>query len=203
MPEPPNEVLAFRFPRDKTVEVARVRSTLIAASRHGIRSMGWEDRYLAALPKELHLELQMLTAGSWVPLSLAVAHYTACDAMALGKHEMNAIGEDVSLRTQKTFVGTLGKAVSGAGATPWLLMMNMHRIWDRMFEGGDTAVYKIGEKEALVLLAGCPPLELTYFRVGLLAYYRALARILSRIAYTNEVPAHRASGRIGFRVSWV
>jgi hypothetical protein len=197
------EVVRFRFPRDATPPVTSVRSTLLAASRHTIRTMGWEERYLAVLPKELNLELQMLTAGSWVSLELATLHYTACDAMKLDPHDMNAIGADVSLRTQRTFIGTLGKAASGAGATPWLLLGNVHRIWDRMFEGGDNSVYKIGPKEALVLLQGCPLLELTYFRVGFLAYYRALAAILSRVAYTKESPMHRERGRIGFRISWV
>ena len=203
MSEAFEEVLSFRFPRDAAPRVTRVRSTLIAASLHGIRNMGWEARYLAALPKELHFEMQMLTAGSWVPLSVGTAHYTACEEMGLGAREMDAIGSDVSLRTQRTFVGTLGKAVGGAGATPWLLIQNMHRIWDRMFDGGDLAAYKVGPKEGLVVLVGCTLLDISYFRFGFLAYYRALARMLSRAAYTKESPTHRSQGRIGFRISWV
>jgi hypothetical protein len=159
--------------------------------------------YLSALPKKLHAEMQGIIAGAWVPTSLAISHYTACDAMGLDLGQMNSIAEDVSLRTQKTFIGTLGKTFSGAGATPWLLLQNVHRIWDRMFQGGDTAIYRVAQKEALVILVACPLLDLTYFRVGVLGYYRALARIMSRVAYTREVPQHRAPGDVGFRISWV
>jgi hypothetical protein len=183
--------------------VTQIRSTLLSASLQGIRSMGWEERYLAALPPALHSEMSTLTAGFWVPISLGLAHYGACDAMGLTAAEMNTIGEEVSLRTQKTFVGTLGRAVTEAGFTPWHLLGHTHRIWGRMVDGADTRVTRLGPKEAVVTLVSCPLVELLYFRVGLTAYYRALARLFCRVAYTREAPEGRKNEAFAFRISWV
>jgi hypothetical protein len=164
--------------------------------------MGWEARYFAELPRDLHEEMQTLTPGFWVPIDLARNHYRACDAMGLTDEEATALGEDVSLKTQLTYVGTLGRAAGGLGATPWVLFPNVHRIWGRMVEGADTGVYKVGPKEALVCLVGCELADLRYFRVGLIGYYRAIARVLSRVAYTRESNAARATGSLTFRMSW-
>jgi hypothetical protein len=199
----PREVfLPFRFPASPPA-ISRVRSTLLTASINGIRQAGREARYLAALPAELHLEMQMLTAGAWVPLDLAVQHYTACDRMGLSTSEMDRMGTQVSLRTQKTFVGTLGSVAAGAGATPWNVFAHTPRIWDRIFEGGDQCVYKVGPKDALTVLVGCPLLRIPYFRVAIRSYYAALAHLLVRTMHSHEVVEHRSDSSIGMRFSWV
>lgn len=193
----------FQYAPGQTPAVTRVRSTLLAASLQGIREMGWESRYFAALPREHHEEMQMMTPGFWVPADMGAVHYTACDAMGLTDAEMTAIGEAVSMKTQGTFVGVLGKAATGAGATPWLLFQSIHRIWGRMIEGADNGVFKVGPKDSLVCLVGCSLADLTYFRVGLIGYYRAIAKVLSRVAYTREIRDDRAPGTLTFRMSWV
>jgi hypothetical protein len=196
-------VVPFQFPPDRIVPVTEVRSTLIAASLRVVRDKGWERRYFAALPRELHQEIQLLTAGVWVPVTLGMAHYRACDAMLLTASELDAIGEDVSMRTQRAFIGTLGKAATSAGLNPWLFLKNVHRIWGRMMNGGDNAIYEVAPKEALVVLVGCPLAEIPYFRVGLLNYYRAIVSTLSRVAYAREVREHAKKDGVGFRLSWV
>ena len=60
--------------------------------------------------------------------------------------DIKALGKSVSLRTQKTFVGTLGSVAAGAGATPWHIFRHGHRIWGRIFDGGDHVLYKAGLK---------------------------------------------------------
>jgi hypothetical protein len=196
-------VLPFAFPPDRLPSVSQVRSTLIAVSLRVLREKGWEDRYFAALPKARHEEIKLLTAGVWVPNALAMDHYRACDAMRLSPVEMEAIGESVSERTSRAFIGTLGKAATGAGLNPWHFLKSSHRIWARMMNGGDCAVYEVGPKEALVVLAGCPLVEITYFRVGIVAYYRAITRVLSRTVYTREVREHARKDGVAFRLSWV
>jgi hypothetical protein len=195
--------LPFQFPPNHLEPVTEVRSTLLSASLRVIRQMGWEKRYFGALPKSLHEEVQLLTAGVWVPLSLAMEHYRACDAMRLTLVELESIGEDVSMRTQKAFIGTLGKAASGAGFGPWHFLKSVHRIWARMMNGGDNCVLEVGPKEALIILIGCPLVEIDYFRIGLYAYYKAIVHVLSPVAYVREVREHRRQDGVGFRLSWV
>jgi hypothetical protein len=154
--------------------------------------MGWEERYFARLPRERHEVMLHMTPGSWVQAELAHAHYGACDAMGLTDTEAQALGEDVSMKTQQTYIGTLGKAASGVGATPWFMFQSVHRIWGRMVEGADTGVYKVGPKEALVCLVGCSLADLRYFRVGLVGYTaRSLAP--SRASPTPANPPPPAS----------
>jgi hypothetical protein len=181
----------------------RVRSTLIAASVQGLREMGWEDRYFAALAPERHMELRMLTAGVWVPIDLAITHYRACDAMGLTPLETERIGENVSLRTQKSFVGMLGRAAAGAGATPWNVLAHVHRIYARMVDGADHCVYRVGPKEALLVNVGCSLVEIPYFRTALVAYYRAIVGMLASTVYASEVPRYRRPLTVGVRLAWV
>jgi hypothetical protein len=195
-------VVPLAAPRGRARTVTRVRSTLITASLVALRQMGFEERYYQALPKERHEDLHSLVAGSWVPLEIAMLHYTACDKLGLTAAEMTLLGEDVSQRTQKSFVATLAKASIAAGVSPWVLFSNAHRIWERVFEGGDIASYKLGPKEAYVEVAGCPLLALPYFRAAFRAYFRAVVALLSQVAYTHEVVAYGSESGAVFRFSW-
>jgi hypothetical protein len=195
--------LPFQHGREKAPPVTHVRSTLLSASLQGLRSFGWESRYFAALPKELHPVMTSIVAGSWTPIDIAFAHYTACDRMNLSTEEMARIGAEVSLRTQKTFVGTLGKAIASAGATPWHLLGHAHRIWGRVLDGGDQCVYKAGPKEAVVEACCDPLLRLTYFRAAHSAYYRVLCGLVAGSVFVRDVPKLRGEAAIGFRLSWV
>jgi hypothetical protein len=202
-PEPYEVVLPFQYTPGHTRHVTRVRSTLLAASVQGLREMGWEARYFAALPPERHVELRTLTAGAWVPLELGVTHYSACDAIGLTEQEMDRMGENVSLRTQRSFVGMLGRAVAGVGGTPWNVIAHVHRIYARMIDGGDHCVYRVGPKEALLVNVGCPLVEIPYFRTAMIPYYRAIVGMLASTVYANEVPRYRAPLTVGVQLSWV
>ena len=68
MPHKREIFLAPQYPSGHYPEVKQVRSTLLTASLQGVRHMGWEDRYFAALPHELHDQMRLLTAGTWVPI---------------------------------------------------------------------------------------------------------------------------------------
>jgi hypothetical protein len=202
-PERYEVALPAQYPPGHTRPATRVRSTLLAASVQGLREMGWEARYFAALPSERHLELRMLTAGTWMPLELGVTHYRACDAMGLTSEEMDRMGENVSLRTQKSFVGMLGRAAAGAGATPWTIIGNVHRIYGRMIDGADHCIYRVGPKEALIVNVGCPLVEIPYFRTAMIAYYRAAIGVVASTVYANEVPRYRKPLTVGVQVAWV
>lgn len=195
--------LAPQYPAGDFRPVQRVRSTLLSASLQSVRAMGWEERYLAALPRDRQEEMRTLVAGVWMPLDLAVAHYTACDRMGLSSDEMMEMGKAVSIRTQKTFVGTLGSIAAGAGATPWHIYRHGHRIWGRIFDGGDHVAYKLGPKDMDVICLGCPLLQIRYFRTAVGAYYAALAGIVSKSVHWRELPEHRGEPAIALRVSWV
>ncbi|MGO8995195.1 MAG: hypothetical protein ACLQVI_17910 [Polyangiaceae bacterium] len=203
MPQAHETFLAPQYPQGDYPQVSQVRSTLLSASLQGLRHMGWEERYFKALPTSRHEEMRLLTAGTWVPLALGEAHYGACDRMGLSSEEMKEMGKGVALRTQKTFVGTLGSIAAGAGATPWHIFQNGHRIWGRIFAGGDNAAYKLGPKDVIVVCMGCPLLQLAYFRTAIGAYYAALAGLVAKSVHWRELNEYRREGTVGLRISWV
>jgi len=201
---PPRTVfLAPQFPNGDYPVVKRARSTLIAASLQSVRQMGWEARYFAALPAALHTQIQTLTPGVWLPIELAAEHYSACDRMELTRDEMRAMGNAVALRTQKTFVGTVGSVAAGAGATPWHVYRQGHRIWGRIFDGGDHVAYKIGPKDMDIVCKGCPLVRIKYFRTALGAYYAALASLVASSVHWRELTEQRRDMDMVLRISWV
>lgn len=200
----PREIfLAPQFPDGGYPEVKRARSTLLSASLQTVRQMGWEERYFEALPAALHGEVRMLAPGVWVPIALAIEHYGACDRMGLSSEDMKTMGHEVSLRTQKTFVGTLGSVAAGAGATPWHIYRQGHRIWGRIFDGGDHVAYKAGPKDLDIVCIGCPLLRIKYFRTAMGAYYAALGGLLSKSVHWRELAEFHGDERLGLRISWV
>ncbi len=182
--------------------VTRVRSTLITASLHALRAMGWEDAYFGHLPADRHDTVRGMVAGSWLAVDVALDHYRACDALKLSANDIRALGERVSMRTQQAFVGTILRVAAGAGATPWHLYKNAHRIWERMIDGADQCVSQIGPKEAVVNIVGCVLLEIPYFRDATVAYYRAAAANLSRAVYVREERSKGLRSSIEMRISW-
>jgi hypothetical protein len=195
--------LPFQHSPDVPRVLTRVRSTLLSASLQGIRRMGWEERYFRALPKELHEELQMLTAGVWLPLALAVSHYTACDNMGLTTAEIETMGKEVSLHTQKTFVGTVASVAMHAGVTPWTVLSHAQRVAGRVFDGADQCIYKLGPKDALVILVGCPLMRIPYFRTAFRGYYAALLGLFATTIYSRESLESRGEDSVSLRFSWV
>jgi hypothetical protein len=200
----PHEVfVAPQFPGGCPM-VSRVRSTLLSASLTGVRAMGWESRYFDALPRELHDEMRMMTAGIWLPIEIGIAHYTACDRMGLTTAEIEEMGRMVSLRTQKTFVGTLGSVAAGAGATPWTVYQYIHRIWARIFDGGDHVVYKVGPKDMECVCTGCPLLRIKYLRTAFGAYYAAIVGLVAKSVHWREhVERGAPETSMTIRLSWV
>jgi hypothetical protein len=204
MSKPREVFLAPQFPAGACPPVSRVRSTLLSASLTSIRAMGWEQRYFDALPRELHDPIRLLTAGVWIPLEMATAHYGSCDRMGLSSEQVEQMGRTVSLRTQQTFVGTLGRMAAGAGVTPWTFYEHVHRIWSRIFEGGDHIVYKVGPKDLEVHCMGCALLGIRYFRTALGAYYGALTGLVAKSVHWREIPERRGrDAEVAFRLSWV
>src|ERR1044071_2433884 len=96
--------------------VTQVRGALIVSSLQTLRELDFMDRYLGHLARVHHDEVLLALASSWLPASLALAHYGACDAMGLSDRDLDAIGQHVSQRIMGTFLGTLLRSSRNLGA---------------------------------------------------------------------------------------
>src|SRR5438270_1194490 len=95
----PREVVIAHPPwGTRTEPVTRVRSTFIAAGIAVLRARDLYDRYASALGDADRPVILSSVAGSWVTLTLAMAHYRACDALELPHLDAVSIGSEVGAR---------------------------------------------------------------------------------------------------------
>jgi hypothetical protein len=146
--------------------VTAVRSTLIQSSLNTLRKRGHFERYLGLLDVQHKATLLETLAPEWLSMEAATAHYAACDALALSQGELQEIGEDVGERIQGTFLGTLVRKARSVGLTPWILLGQFQRLWERLMQGGGVCLLKVGPKDCSVDVRGLALCDYAYFRAA-------------------------------------
>jgi hypothetical protein len=192
-------VVARRTP---LVPVTHVRSTLLASSVQILRAKNSFDAYLKALPAAHHATVLEAVIGSWIPLSVAVAHYTAANSLGLPMQEQFENGRVVAERIQNSLLGTLVRAAKGAGVTPWTGLAQFQRLWDRLLQGGSGAVYKLGPKEARVEAHGIALVSIPYFRNAWRGMLAGSGALFCGKMFVTELPQHTLKDSFVMRVAW-
>jgi hypothetical protein len=139
----------------------------------------------------------------WLPMEVARAHYTACDALQLSNEELVDIGAGATRRANATMLAFAVRAARNAGVTPWAILAQVGRIWDRTSMGGGVAVFKLGPKEARVEVVGYPLAYLRYNRITFRGIIGAVVELFCQKAYVREVARLCDERSLGFRLSWV
>lgn len=196
-------IVPFRVAPQKLGVATRVRTTLLVSSLQSLRKRGLQDRYLELLPGEHHATVRSMIAGQWVPMRVAEAHYDACEALDIDRHEVNSIGREVGDRIEGTFLGTMVRMAGSVGATPWTALSYVDRLYDRVFAGGGgAAVYKLGPKDAEFHFVGVPVCRTSYFRLAMAGVVEVGAELFCSKAYAKEVADASSSLGAVLRVSW-
>lgn len=138
-----------------------------------LRSRGLFERYSALLSHNYRDRVLNSVAGEWLSTEIALAHYSACDALRLTVEEQIGMGRDVSKRTHETFLGLVVKMARGFGVTPWVVFPKINSLYMRIFRGGGIQITRLGPKDAKVQTVGLTPLGITYFRNAYLGMYEA------------------------------
>lgn len=144
-----------------------VRSTLLISSRATLEAEGRFATYEGHLLPEHREVLRYAIAGTWLPFALALAHYSACEALALTVVEQVNIGRKTGERINGTLLGTIARLARSAGVAPWALVEQVPRFWARAFDGGEVTFEKLGPKEARIKVLEQPLMRFGYFRYGL------------------------------------
>ncbi|HEX2673514.1 MAG TPA: hypothetical protein VHM25_21680 [Polyangiaceae bacterium] len=158
---------------DAMGELTHVRGTLLASSIQSLRSRGLFERYSALLSHSYRDRVLNSVAGEWLDTDIALAHYSACDALRLTVEEQIGMGHDVSKRTHETFLGLIVKMARGIGVTPWVVFPKINSLYMRIFRGGGIQITRLSPKDAKVQTTGLTPLSITYFRNAYLGMYEA------------------------------
>lgn len=168
-----------------------------------MRSRGLNDLYWKTLPEDYHDAMRNLIVRSWVPIDIAVAHYTALDNLGLTHAEMVENGAMVANRAQATYVGTIMRGLRATKSlTVWNVFKRMDTAWGRLMQGGAPVVYQLGPKEALLELHAVSLLNIAYFRAGLEGVTLGTLELITRKAYVRQLK-QRAAGMAAYRISWV
>ena len=166
-------VCPFPASPDALGELTHVRGTLLASSMQSLRSRGLFERYSVLLTDGYRDRVLNSVAGEWLTAEIALAHYSACDALRLTVEEQIGMGRDVSRRTHETFLGLIVKMARGAGVTPWVVFPKINSLYTRIFRGGGIQITRLGPLDAKVQTVGLGPLGITYFRNAYLGMYEA------------------------------
>jgi hypothetical protein len=197
-------IVPFPAPPGKIALASSCRGTLLASSLRALESGGHLPRYFELLPPSDVPAIQSLIAGQWIPIDLAIAHYTACDRLDLNTDEQVRMGTLVADRINKTFLATVMKLVHESGVTPWVGLKQFGRIFARLFVGGGTSVIKVGPKDARIEIVGLPLSKIAYFRNGYRGVIRAGFQLFGvRSPYVTLLPTLCSATTLGFRAAWV
>jgi hypothetical protein len=168
-----------------------------------VRELGHADAYLAHLPARHHPAILEGVVGTWVPVQVALAHYTACDALSLSPEEQIAMGRKVGDRIQGTVLGTVVRMAKEAGVTPLTVLPHWQRFWNRVFDGGALYANRLGPKEVEMGMRGVPLADCPYFRVAVRGLMMGLLDLFCRKSYVREhKPEHRKPGTGTYRIQW-
>lgn len=197
-------LLPFSPPRDRIVDATHFRSTWLTASQASLRERGHGEAYAAFLPAEHKENILSVVAGIWLPMDVARAHYTACDALRLSTAELVDIGMGATRRANATALTLAVRLARGAGVTPWTILGQTQRIWDRTcMGGGAVAVWRLGPKEARAEVVGYPLAGIRYNRITFRGILCAIVELFCQKMYVQEIPELCTERSLGFRLSWV
>lgn len=177
---------------------------MLQSSLNSLRTHGQFERYLTVVDPAYRDTILGSLAPEWLPLEVAAAHYSACDALQLSPEVMQRIGEDVGDRIQGTFLGTVVKRARLLGLTPWLLLDQFERLWGRLMLGGGVGVYKTAPKDARVEVHNLGLARYAYFRTAFCGVIVAGIKLgAGRSVIVHVANGGRTEDRLVFNAAWV
>jgi hypothetical protein len=191
------------FPSPMAPRATEFKSTLLVSSLQSLRERGLFDRYRAFLSAADAESIPLTVAGLWIPIEIATAHYTAMNALGLTHGECAAAGAVVGEKVQATLLGTVARLARTGGVTPWTVLAQFQRLFERIFKGGGTRVVKLGPKEARIEVRGLELAAFPCFRAGFQGLIKSGGELFCTRAYVSEVARFATDTSIGYRCAWV
>jgi hypothetical protein len=200
---PGEVVLAFAAPREAVPAASAVRGTLLLTSQRALKSRGLMDRYWELVEPAHKATLESLTANRWFDVSVARAHYAACEALALPRPVILSIGMESGLFMNNTLLASVARLAREAGVTPWRALPHVNQLIGRIWQGSSASVRRLGPKEARLEWVGMPMSTFAYFRVAFAGFIDGAASPFSRVMFVRELSRLCSGTCVAYRISWV
>lgn len=194
--------VSFTAPRWKVAPATHFRSTWLSSSLNALRERRLFDRYFGLLPEEHRAPILESVAGVWLPVEVCLAHYRACDALDLSRREAWDIGLEVTRKVHGTSLALAFRLAKQAGVTPWSILSQVPRLWERVWRGGGIAVHKRGPKDAILEVIQWRAAAIPYVRHSLPAVVEGVVELFCTKAYVNDVSSLTSDTSIGLRLQW-
>jgi hypothetical protein len=192
----------LKYRKWPVLHATEVRSTLIMSGIQTVRAHGLFSQYAENLSPSQREYVLGLAAGIWVPIELAVEHYTALDRLALDRVTIESFGAEIASRTWKhIFAPVIVHARDGL--RPWDALAHSHDTNDRSWRGTDIRIVREGPTQARYEWAGQPCAAIPYFMTSFAAFMRALVNLFSRRSYYEFVPDGCSRSTVTVRLSWI
>jgi len=172
------------------------------SSYASVRDAGYDEAYRAALPARYHAAILESVAATWIPIETAVAHYEACGALGMSLDTQLALGRVAGEKIHGTILGTAVRMARETGVTPWAVLSQFQRFWNRAFDGGGIRVTKLGPKDARLEVHRAAHADCAYWRVALCGLSMGVVELFARKAYMHEILEKRPPGYAAFRLQW-
>ncbi|MEO0321841.1 MAG: hypothetical protein AAF447_02715 [Myxococcota bacterium] len=183
--------------------MTHLRSTVIVNSMRIVRERGLGAQYWEALGPESEEFFRGLVAQGWVGVGRAVEHYVVLDTLVPNPLDHFAIGRQAAEKLQALYIRTVSTLLRASGAlTVERILGRLRGAFDRMMKGGTVTVHQTGLKDAEILLADMPLLDVAYFRNNLVSWLSAICSLAATTARTRVVRCP-APGSTLYRVAWV
>jgi hypothetical protein len=193
-------ILPFPGPRKGIPTATAFRSTWVVSSLESLRSGGPWERYLEQL-LEHRDEVLSSVAGVWLPMSVARAHYRACDALGLSSEEVAALGRGPGGQVRRAWYATFIAAVGKPDASAWPILSQLDRMWQRSANGGAVAVFRLGARQVRIEYVGCELFDIPYFRQAVRTVLLALADHFGGRSVVRTVP-QPTSDECHYHMQW-
>jgi hypothetical protein len=180
----------------------RVRGTVLVSSLRSLRRRGLGDRYMAALEPRFHEDIASLTAATWLPMELALAHYGACQNLGLHRATVDDIGAETGRFINETVLTTVSKLSRESGLTPWFALPYSQKLVARTWLGTSMAVWRVGPKDAQLEWVRQPCARYPYFRTAFAAFAAGILAMFAQSIHVRELP-HVSDEEMTLRFSWV
>ncbi len=195
-------IVPFVPDRERARVATHIRSTMITSSVASLRTRGLYDAYCVHLPAARRDDMPATVAGSWLPVSEGVVHYGACDALRLPAAVLIEIGADAATRSTNSMLSMVKRLAAGGGVTPWTILGQTRRLWERAFQGSSVGVFKTGPKEARFEIVAWPLARIEYNRVSFRGILRGLLVPFCTQVYVHEATSLCTPMTVGFRIAW-
>jgi hypothetical protein len=197
-----SEEILVDFTAGRDILISEARSTLITTSIQAIRARGRFDEYERVVAPEHRETILTVVAGVWLPISVAAAHYAACNALGWSPDQQLDMGMEVGRRVQGTMLGLMVRTAKQAGLTPWAGLTQCTKLHERLFNGGSVKLVKLGPKEARIEMVQNPLFAFPYFRNAFRGVILAGGALFCEKMYVHELLRHGGSDSLGLRISW-